>query len=438
MSRRDFTLIERGEQRVLLVATEGLGQLSSVRLVFSTSHLDDHHAGELALLAEWLERGTERLGRQELGEAFVATGCTPDFSLRSTGFETGLDALQDLLPEALELLCEQLFRPAFDESEFAQLRAELDEDDDASLDDPGFIASLNSRYARWGRGHRASLPPRGTPGSRAELTREDVVNRHRDLQQEPALIVIVGPRPTDSLKTLDSLFRRHELAPARALRRPALPSLQGGRARVSVVDVPELEHAMVSRWGVALPSDNAEQVGRLRLVHAALCEGMSAPLLHRLRGQAGLSYSVHSSLVDRGAYVEQVFEVEPSPARVEEALNAARALWQDAEALRDHDYARAAVQLRMDAALTAADPWRSAADLMRTCLLHNRPLSWLDAREQAQEKVEQLPATPPLHSWGPGFDGDFCLAVSANASALPARFAEHALPLNSFLAEIGW
>lgn len=438
MSRRDFTLLERGEQRVLMMQTEGLGQLCSVRLVFGTSHLEDRHAGELALLAEWLERGTERLGRQELGEAFVATGCAPDWSLRSTGFETGLDALQDLLPEALDLLCEQLFCPALNDGELAQLRAELDEDDEASLDNPGFIASLNSRYARWGRGHRVSLPPRGTPGSRAELTRDDLVKRHHELMQEPALIVIVGPRPKDALDALDALFRRHALSPARALRRAALPSLQGSGARISVVDVPELEHAMVTRWGVALGSDDADAVGHLRLVHAALCEGMSAPLMHRLRGQAGLSYAVHSNLVDRGAYFEQVFEVEPAPARVEEALSAARALWQERGVLQARDYARACVQLRMEGALTAADPWRSAADLMRTCLLHDRPLSWLDSRNQAQEQVEQGPANTPLHTWGPGFEHDFCTAVSASAHALPARYAERALSLNSFLTEIGW
>lgn len=432
------TILLRGEQRVVLVPTAGLGQLTSLRMVFSTSHLDDPQAGELALLAEWLERGTTHRDRQGLGEAFVATGATPDWSLQSTGFEVGIEALHDLGDEALALLAEQLFSPAFSLEELEQLRAELEEDDEASLDEPGFVASLNSRFVRWGAGHRATLPPRGTPSSRAAIEADALTARHEELMREPAIILLVGPHPERWLETLDKLFAAYGLQPACSLKKQELPHLSAEAPHTSVVDVPELEHAMVTRWGSALTNDGPAMVGSLRLVHAALCDGMSAPLLHRLRGQAGLSYALHSSLVDRGRHFEQVFEIEPSPQRVSEALEAAHALWCEPDVLAEADLRRGAMQLRMDEALAAADPWRAAAHLLRTSLVHGRDDSWLDARNTAQRDLSGALERMPLRSWGPALSSSHRTAICAPAASLEPKSAALALPLERFLADFGW
>ena len=181
---------------------------------------------------------------------------------------------------------------------------------------------------------------------------------------------------------------------------PATRSSLPARPQQVVVDAPTMDHASVMRFAPGPNAHDLRAIASAKLYHEALCEGMSAPLMNELRGQHALSYSVSSSLIDRGDLWDQLFEVEPAPNRVNEAIARAQALWQNKELLEQEDFERARAQLRTSERIHAIDAARALSITLREAILRGRPITWRDQLQEMRETLQMEEVINASRGWG--------------------------------------
>lgn len=388
--------------------------------------------GELDVLLEWMQRGTQRHSREALGNAFGALGITPVLTGMNGGVSFVIQCLDACREPALQLARELLYEPLFDEDELQNVLQEFDEDDRSCTDDPMEIASRAQLLARWS-GTKLSAPANGTTRTRRQLTPEYLKTLHARIFTQPSLLGIgtsdaeAWLRDTERWLLQDRPLRQFDY-------RPAERATLLVRPHDLVVNVPTMEHAAVLRFSPG-PSGSMREIAAAKLHHEALTDGMSAPLMAELRGQLALSYSVSSGLVDRNDMWDQLYEVEPEPARVEAALEAAETLWRQPNLLTEEDVRRGRAQISMSTRLRAIDASSVILTAMREDLLRGRPLNWRDAFafEVAQVGTEEAIAAAQAYGLS---QPAICTIVVGPVKQMPAKYRADAMDLKTLFE--GW
>lgn len=388
--------------------------------------------GELEVLLEWMQRGTKHHSREALGNAFGALGITPVLTSMNGGVTFVLQCLDACREPALQLARELLYEPLFDEDELQNVLQEFDEDDRSCTDDPGEITSRAQLRARWS-GTMLSAPANGTVRTRRQLTPAYLKALHAKIFTQPSLVGIGTSYPdawlrdTERWLLQDRPARRFDYRPAERAVLPAKP-------RDLVVNVPTMEHAAVLRFCPG-PSGTMRELAAAKLHHEALTDGMSAPLMAELRGQLALSYSVSSGLVDRNDMWDQLYEVEPEPARVEAALEAAEALWQRKDLLAEEDIRRGRAQIAMSTRLRSIDASSVILTAMREDLLRGRPLDWRDTFADELQQVGTEEAIAAAQRYGLSQPA-ICTIIVGPVKQLPKTYRSDAMDLKTLFE--GW
>jgi len=189
-----------------------------------------------------LDEGAGNLGALQLKAREEALGAEIGAGAGLDQATIGLSALKDKLPESLDLFADVVRRPRFDAAEIERVRAQ-------------WLAGIAQEKARpqtaalrvlppllYGDGHPYAIPftGSGTEASIKSLTREDLVDFHRNwLQPSSARIVIVGD--TTLAQVLPELEKRFGdwTTPADAPKLPAVPTVVPPNAgRVYLVNQP--------------------------------------------------------------------------------------------------------------------------------------------------------------------------------------------------------
>lgn len=397
--------------------------VAQIHCVFALPSALPEIAGEVPVLLEWMQRGTEAYSRSEIFDAFGALGIEPQLSMLPSGILFSMRCLDACREVALRYAQELLFRPAFEDAELADVLLEMDQEDRASRDVAGQISYRAQRRARW-HGTTLAAPVNGTLKTRKKLDAAYLRGLHATLFERPALLAIASEESGAWIAALQATMiqdrpeRTHAYTPATASYSKATP-------RNIYVDAPTLEHAVVSRYSPGPQAGDRATVARAFLHHEALTDGMSAPWMVQLRGAQALSYAVSSMLLDRGTGWDQCYEVEPSPDRVEEALLAAEALWQQPDALTEEDFRRARIALHTQERLQTIDARRALAHSLRHEILWNRPVG---SHQQQIDAILQADADEAL-----GMGGEYGMSQSPLCTVVVGRKAD--LP-PAFHAEI--
>lgn len=366
--------------------------------VFALEDSETYQPGELDLLLEWMQRGTQSYSREALGNAFGALGIVPVLSQINGGVLLVLQALDACRGPALQLAQELVYAPLFDEDELEDVRQEMDEDDRSSTDDPGEIVARAQRLARW-YGSSLSAPNGGTAQTRSQQSPEQLKQLHAKIFTRPAIFGLGSSAQDAWLKSADH-YLLHGRPERQTEYRPAYRATIAARPRNIVVNAPTMEHASVLRFSPGPPANDIRALAAARLHHEALTDGMSAPLMAQLRGQQALSYSVSSQLVDRNDLWDQLYEVDPDPDRVEESLSAVEELWATPQLLTEVDIARGRAQIATSTRLRIIDANEAILTTMREDVLRGRALDWRDQLAQELAALSHQDILEAAHHYG--------------------------------------
>lgn len=261
------------------------------------------HAGEAVGAAEWIERGTERLSRAALNEAWDLLGATPRVTVHRGIVQVSLTSLGRNLDAAVDLLGEMLCTPAWSLDELDQLRDDLLARDAGAMEHAEGRASSALPFALFGTTDAPDQEPADRLGwvqpvagrrrDRRRWSRTRVSRALGRILSAPVVCGAWGDEPDALRPALQRLLDRVRQSwpedPTDAW--PQAPAVQPGRQVVMSSIGDQASVLMYFRGpSVADPMYNAFKL----MVHA-FGDGFQSPLVQTVRSDRGLSYDVHAS-----------------------------------------------------------------------------------------------------------------------------------------------
>ncbi|MFQ6671704.1 MAG: M16 family metallopeptidase [Candidatus Tectimicrobiota bacterium] len=278
----------------LRLVVEPLDHVRSVAVGVWVTTGSRHEPDELLGVSHFLEhvvfKGTARRSAKAIARAIDAVGGQLD---AFTGREMACyyaKVLDELLPEALDLLSDILADPVLNPEDIERERRVILEEIKLAEDTPAEDV-FDLFYAAIFDGHPLGRPVIGTPGTVGRLQRDELVAwRASHIFAENLLIAISGScRPEEVADAVGHAFsfpaENHRSAPA--------PGTSSGRRLMVKEKGSEQVHLCLG-----FPSVNDASPRRYvaSVLSAIVGGGVASRLFQRVREEEGLAYAVHSFL----------------------------------------------------------------------------------------------------------------------------------------------
>ena len=255
-------------------------------------------AGIAEMAAGLANQGTANASAEEIAAKLESLGASFGATAGTEGSFFSLTAPVANFDAAGEVLADIIMNANYPEAELERERKRFIDGLQASLKDPGAVASWVERVAMYGDAPYGTLPG-GTSDSLAAITRDDLL-AHRATYwhpQETKIIVSGGISPDMAKNFADKLFGEWTVDSAP----PAIPEKPAGPAepvRTIVIDMPDAGQAVV-RAAVRAPSRSSEGFFPLTLSNAILGRGSNGWLFEEVRTKRSLSYGAYSGFASR-------------------------------------------------------------------------------------------------------------------------------------------
>jgi zinc protease len=256
-------------------------------------------AGLGTFVSQMLTRGTKKqsytafVTELEDRAASVSAFCSRDL------FGIRLDCLEEHLPRVFSMLCDALFRPAFDAGEFEKVVSETKDILVAQKDSPGSRLARLSGPLLYGE-HPYAHPAYGTETLLNSITLEEVQTHWLKLLTscETFVVSCAGKFDTETLsqkmwEELRNFCTHHPHMTLPALQNPQIPESPQAKEARTAHDVLEREQAHISLNFRALTLKDPRRTA-LELASTILA-GQGGRLFLDLRDQKSLAYSVGAS-----------------------------------------------------------------------------------------------------------------------------------------------
>lgn len=324
-SSTDFVDVTLPSGARLLVQEDRTIPLVAYRATFLGGLLTETEAdnGRSALLARTWTRGAGALDAEEVSHLVdELAGSLGASAGRSTMSVRG-DFLAKHQERALELFCDVLLQPRFDEGEVRRERLLLIQDAKARRDRPAALA-LELFQRTLFTAHPYRLVAGGQPSSLEALEPAQLVSHHRAFLHPGALtLAIAGDVDAKQVvRQLEQRLGRGASARPPLPRAPEPPPTARREARLSVAKAQS--HLILGFPGVAVTSPERRAVELLTTV----LSGQSGRLFLTLRDQQSLAYSVSASSVEGLDPGWLCASMGTSPEKVPQALDGLRAALQ--------------------------------------------------------------------------------------------------------------
>ncbi len=255
-------------------------------------------AGIAQLAASLADKGINGMDAGEIAARFESLGASFGGGAGNDGTSFSLTAPVANLPEAGELAGRIVKGATYPEDEFERERTRAIDTLQVSLQEPGALARYVARTAMYGDAPYGSQPG-GTPGSLAQITREDL-KEYSSRYVHPARMKIVvsgGIDPQAAIATAQTMFGDWEITTVPAM----IPDDAAGASqpvRTIVVDMPDAGQAAVIA-AVRAPARTDPSYFPLELANSVLGGGSSGRLFEEIRTKRSLSYGAYSGFADR-------------------------------------------------------------------------------------------------------------------------------------------
>lgn len=308
---------------VVLAAENPVADIVSARLFLrvGSRYETPEQAGLFSLLMALLTKGTEQRSSFEIAETVESIGASlgsdaaADYSLIS------LKTVSSDFPVILKLAGEVLRYPSFPEAEVT-LERRLTLQQIRSMQEQPFTVAFNQlRQAMYGR-HPYALPGIGTETSIATLTREHLVQAHRQYFRPDNLVIsIVGRiQPARAVALVEQVFGdwlqpRSPLPPCQF---PAVPT------QPTQVVIPQETNQSIVMVGYPAPAVTHPAYSALKLLNTYLGNGLSSRLFVEMREKRGLAYDVSAFYPTRLGLSQFVAYMGTAPENTPVALDGLR------------------------------------------------------------------------------------------------------------------
>lgn len=281
--------------------------------------------GSVNLMMALLEEGSGGLDARAFQERREALGANFGFDAWDDAVSVSATLLSENRDEAVALLRQALVEPRFDEDAVERVRGQVLSIIAQNAQDPSEIAS-DAFMAEAFPDHPYGTSLNGTAESVAALTREDVVQAHRDAFARSRVYVgAVGDITAEELgRLLDELFAGlPEDGPP--LPPKVEPAFDGGTA---VIPFPTPQSvAIFGQRG--LDRDDPDYFAAMILDNVLGGGGFESRLMDEVRERRGLTYGIGTSLVPRDYAALWMGSVASSNDTVAEAVALTRDIWAD-------------------------------------------------------------------------------------------------------------
>lgn len=267
----------------------------SLRMIVraGAAHDPKSKMGLAMMTASLLDQGAGSRSAEQIADAIDFVG-----GLLSTGAGTDLTyisavVLKDKLPLALELMADVVQRPAFAQDELDRQRQQALSGLKVAAEDPDAVASRVIDRLIFGF-HPYGLPGSGTMESLSSLTRQDLVDFHRQhYLPNNALLAVVGDVSADeAMAGLTKAFGEWASGPVAPFTpiEPPQPT-----KRVVVIDKPDAVQTEIRVGQLGIPRRHEDFLAMDQAVKILGGEGANR-LQQVLRSQRGLTYGASADL----------------------------------------------------------------------------------------------------------------------------------------------
>lgn len=259
--------------------------------------MDAYHsekAGLASLTASMMMESTENYSSEEIAEELRLTASTIGLATSDNSTVMSIGTLKKNLDRTLELAEEILFRPGFDETDFARIKQQQIEGIKSTYEDPASIAGQVYDRLLYGDGHILSVPGGGIEETVGRITLEDVRSFY-DQYYTPELaeVIIVGDVTREEI--IGKLSFLNDWEPTGATL-PDLPEPSpGDYTKVYLVDkaaAPQSEIRVGFMTG--LPYDATGEYFKATLMNYTLGGAFNSRINLNLREEKGWTYGAFS------------------------------------------------------------------------------------------------------------------------------------------------
>lgn len=291
-----------------------------------TSLDEEGKRGAINLMTGLLEEGAGGRDAREFTRASEALATSFSFSSGPEELTISARFLTENFDESVALLRDAVQEPRFDEADIERVRAQVLSSLSFATQDPNELASKAFAEMAYGR-HPYGTPEEGTPESVAALTRDDLVEAHRNvLVRERVIVSAVGDINPEQLGALlDTVLG--DLPESGVMMPPeVIPQIDGG---VSVVefDTPQ-SVAVFGQRGISI--DDPDYFAAVILNQVLGGGSFESRLMSEVREKRGLTYGVYSYLRPRDLAASYMGQVSSANARIAEAIAVIRDEWRKA------------------------------------------------------------------------------------------------------------
>ena len=279
--------------------------------------------GAVNLMIGLLEEGSGDLDARGFARATEALATSFGFSSNPESLTISARFLTENFDASVALLRDAMQSPRFDDADIERVRAQVISGIAFAAKDPDEIASRTFAAMAYGT-HPYGTQESGTPESVAALTRDDLVEAHKNvLVRDRVLVGAVGDITPDQLGTLvDALLGG--LPQSGPMMPPKVePQIEGGITVVEF-DTPQ-SVALFGQRGIGVQDDDYFAAVLLNQILGG--GSFESRLMQEVREKRGLTYGVYSFLSSRDLANAYMGSVSSANDRIAEAITVIRDQW---------------------------------------------------------------------------------------------------------------
>ena len=314
----DFELrrLDNGLQVVYVGAHEQ--PAVNVRLVVRAGTSSDPtlKPGLAAMTAQLLDQGTTMRGAQEIAQTIDNIGGAMGVGAGTDLSYVNVLVLKDSFDLALDMLSDVARNPAYAQTEVDRQRQQVLSEMQVSYDDPAYVSSIVFGRLVYGD-HPYGMPQSGTPQSLMRITRNDLIEFHRNhYLPNNAILAVVGDVSAE--EAFAGVARALSDWPRGVLPTPDLTEQPPPSNRLVIVDKPGAVQTAVRVGHLALPRAHPDYLALDMAVKILGGEGGNR-LGSVLRTDRSLTYSASAEMAGRqfaGDFMAQTDPRSSAPAEV--------------------------------------------------------------------------------------------------------------------------
>ena len=270
----------------------------NVRLVVRAGTSSDPtlQPGLAAMTAQLLDQGTTMRGAQEIAQTIDNIGGAMGVGAGTDLSYVNVLVLKDSFDLALDMLSDVARNPAYAQTEVDRQRQQVLSEMQVSYDDPAYVSSIVFGRLVYGD-HPYGMPQSGTPQSLMRITRNDLIEFHRNhYLPNNAILAVVGDVSAE--EAFAGVARALSDWPRGVLPTPDLTEQPPPSNRLVIVDKPGAVQTAVRVGHLALPRAHPDYLALDMAVKILGGEGGNR-LGSVLRTDRSLTYSASAEMAGR-------------------------------------------------------------------------------------------------------------------------------------------